>query len=632
MIDILFVDDDVDMLKQAEIILSKEEEEFEVETAISGEEALDLLSEDHFDIIVTDYKMPGMDGIQLLKKIRDQGIEIPLIILTAAGDEGVAMDALNYGADRYIVKKERLSKKFKILSKEIKQEIKHYETKKKLIQSEKRYKDLITNLPVGIYKTTPEGKIIDGNEALADILGYSDVRKLRRIDAFDLFVNPEDREKWMERIKKKGVVENFEYKLEKPDGEIIWVEDTARAVLDDEGELDHFNGIIRDITEIRNMEEELGQSKEWLSLTFNILDSFADPIITTDKSGNVAFVNSSAEELFGISKNEVVGDRFEDQFDVFDYESGKIIDDPISKVLDRKETFLHGEVVSINTENGKVTVLFDGNPIMKDSGNVIGAIITIKRYEELPDIVEKSAEIEGLEELYDHLPTGIVLLNSEDYTPITFNETALEYLEYLEEEFKETSIFNWPIESESSFSYKKVKESLESSGNFSTRVIKKYSDGSERILSFDMRKIKHGSEEDLLLSIYDISREVEEMKRINEKSSKYRKAYNSVKESIVFGRVIQTDSGDVEDIEILDVNSSFQETMGIEREQIIGERWSERMFKLGNDDLEKIEKTVGTGSTETFKLVDNRNQNKINVKVVFLKGDRVMLILRMPYT
>ncbi len=631
MINILFVDDDVDVLKQAEIILSKQDDEFEVKTAKSGKEALDLLSEDSFDTLITDYKMPSMDGIELLKNVRDQGIEIPFIILTAAGDEEAAMDALNYGADRYMIKKERLSKQFKILSKEIKQEIKHYETKKMLIESERRYEDLVKNLPVGIYKTTPDGKIIDGNEALAEILGYSEVKKLRTVNAFDLFVDPGDRKKWMKRIEEKGIVEDFEYKVRKPDGDVIWVEDTARAVKDDKGKLDHFNGIIRDVTEIKEMEEELGQSKEWLSLTFNILDSFADPIITTDRSGNIAFVNSSTEELFNIEKNEVIGDRFEDHFDLFIDGSGERIDASIRDMFDGKEDFLQYDLVYMNTRNGKERVVFNGNPILKRSGNILGALITIKRVEKLPKIEDRSAGSKDFGELYDYLPNGIVIVDPEDYTPISFNKTALEYLEYPEDGFKTESIFEWPIESEGSFTYKKVKESLENSGNFSTRIIKKYSSGIERILSFDVRKIKIDSEEDLLLSIYDISKEIEEMKKIDQKSSKYRKAYNAVEESIVFGKLIEDKRGSPHDIVIEDVNTSFVDMMGIDREEILGNKWSDMLFRLGKDDLNTIAHSIRSGRKDSFKLVNNRTKNKIDVKIVPEKEKRVILVFKQPY-
>lgn len=631
MINILFVDDDVDMLKQAEIMLSKKDDEFNIETAISGEEGLDLLSKDDFDIIITDYMMPSMDGIEFLKNIRDRGIEIPLIILTAAGDEEVAMDALNYGADRYIIKEGRLSKQFDILSKEIDQEIKHYKIKKRLIESERRYEDLVKNLPVGIYKTTPEGKIINGNKALADILGYSDVKKLRTINAFDLFVDPDDRKKWIENIKEKGIVENFEYKVRKLDGDIIWVEDTARAVRDDKGNIDHFNGIVKDVTEIKETEEELGQSKEWLSLTFNILDSFADPIITTDDKGNIAFINHSTEELFDIEKNEVIGDRFEDHFDLFIDGSGERIDASIQDMFDGKEDFLQYDLVYMNTRNGKERVVFNGNPILKRSGNILGALITIKRVEKLPKIEDRSTGSKDFGELYDYLPNGIVIVDPEDYTPISFNKTALEYLEYPEDGFKTESIFEWPIESEGSFTYKKVKESLESSGNFSTRIIKKYSSGIERILSFDVRKIKIDSEEDLLLSIYDISKEIEEMKKIDKKSSKYRKAYNAVEESIVFGKLIEDKRGNPHDIVIEDVNSSFVDMMGIDRDEILGNKWSEMLFRLGKGDLKTITHSIRSGKKCSFKLVNNRTKNKIDVKVVPEKEKRVILVFKQPY-
>jgi len=631
LINILFVDDDVDVLKQSEIMLSKQDDEFDIETAVSGEEALDLLSKDDFDIIISDYKMPSMDGIELLKNVRDKNIEKPFIILTAAGDEETAMDALNFGADRYIIKKEKLSKQFKILSKEIKQEIKHYKTKKMLIESEMRYEDLVKNLPVGIYKTTPKGKIIDGNEALAEILGYTDIKKLRTINAFDLFVNPEDRKKWIEMIKEKGIVEDFEYKVSKPNGELIWVEDTARAVKDNEGDLDHFNGIIRDVTELKDLEEELGKSKEWLSLTFNILDSFGDPIITTDDKGKIAFINSSAERLFGIERNQVVGDEFDSHFKIYHREPDKIIDNPVEKIIDEKNDFLQNDLVYMDTKEGKETIIFDANPIFKKSGNIIGTILSIKRLDDIPKAKNISSESGDFGELYDYLPNGIVIISSKDYTPISFNNTALEYLEYTEEQFKEESIFEWPVESEGTFTYKKVKESLTESGNFSTRVIKKYENGREKILSFDMRKIKYDTKENLLLSIYDITKEIEEMKKIEHRNNRYKKAYDAVEESIVFGKLVKDKRGKPHDIIILDVNSSFQDMMGIDREEILGNNWSDMLFRLGHDDLKTINHSIRTKNKESFKLVNNRTKNKIDVKVIPEKEEKVILVFKQPY-
>ena len=632
MINILFVDDDIDMLKQAEIILSRENDDFEIETAISGEEALDLLSKNDFDIIISDYKMPSMNGVELLKEIRNTEIESPFILLTAAGDEGVAMHALNYGADRYIIKEGRVKKQFEILAKEIQQEIKHSRTRRELIESERKYEDLVKNLPVGIYKTTLEGKIIHGNKALAQILGYSDVKKLRKIDAFDLFVKPGDRKKWIEMMKEKDIVENFEYKIQRQNGDIKWVEDTARAVKDEEGRIDHFNGIIRDITEIKEVEEELGQSKEWLSLTFNILDSFADPIVTTDNKGNIAFVNHSTEELFGIKRNEVVGDNFNNHFKLFSAKSEERIDDPIKEILEGNEAFLKDDLISMNTKNGREDVICDGYPILKESGNIIGTILNIKKVDDIPEVGNISLESKGISEYFDDLVTGIVILSSEDYTPVTFNNAALEYLEYSREEFKDISVFNWSIEKEGTFTFKNVKESLAESGSFSTRVIKKYENDGERILSLDMRKIKLDSEEKILLSIYDISKEVEEMKRINQKSNKYRMVFNSVDEGVVVARVDKSRDERPIDVTVLDVNSAFQDLMGVERGEILGKNWSEILFKLDEDHLEKIGSAVKYNGSESFKLMDNKTNRKIDVKVVSEKDDRVILIFKKPYS
>ncbi len=77
---------------------------FDITTVPGAEQGLEILGARDFDVIVSDYKMPGMTGIEFLEKLRLEGNDIPFIIFTGKGEERVAMEALNKGANRYITK------------------------------------------------------------------------------------------------------------------------------------------------------------------------------------------------------------------------------------------------------------------------------------------------------------------------------------------------------------------------------------------------------------------------------------------------------------------------------------------------------------------------------------------------
>lgn len=79
---VLLVDDEPDILEQGKIFLKKEVEELKVQTAVSAEKALDMFRESDYDAVVTDYKMPGISGLDLLKGVREEDDSIPFIILT----------------------------------------------------------------------------------------------------------------------------------------------------------------------------------------------------------------------------------------------------------------------------------------------------------------------------------------------------------------------------------------------------------------------------------------------------------------------------------------------------------------------------------------------------------------------
>lgn len=126
----------------------------------------------------------------------------------------------------------------------------------KLIDSRDGYRNLIYRIPVGLYRTTPDGKILEASSALVEMLGFPDFDALSFINITDeLFVNPQDRVNEHELLKKEGIVRDYELRLYKRNGDMIWVRDNVRAIKDETGNIYCYEGSLEDITERKLMEE-----------------------------------------------------------------------------------------------------------------------------------------------------------------------------------------------------------------------------------------------------------------------------------------------------------------------------------------------------------------------------------------
>lgn len=102
---ILHVDDEPTDLEITRIFLRRDKnDDFEIVGVLSAEEALKKLKEERFDVIVSDYKMPGMSGLELLEELRSNGNAVPFILFTGKGGEEIAKEAFDKGADRYVTK------------------------------------------------------------------------------------------------------------------------------------------------------------------------------------------------------------------------------------------------------------------------------------------------------------------------------------------------------------------------------------------------------------------------------------------------------------------------------------------------------------------------------------------------
>jgi len=114
------------------------------------------------------------------------------------------------------------------------------------LAAEQRYRGLVEHVPVGIYRTTPSGKMIDVNSAMVEILRFPDREALLGINAASLYVNPDDRERGYRQRDAAGVARDFRAQLRTGDGGTVWVRMNARAVRD--GDEEYWEGVIEDIT------------------------------------------------------------------------------------------------------------------------------------------------------------------------------------------------------------------------------------------------------------------------------------------------------------------------------------------------------------------------------------------------
>jgi DNA-binding NtrC family response regulator len=100
---VLVIDDELDMLMLLRMII-EDNTGYEVETTNNPSEGLKLLTEKHFDLVITDLKMPGMDGMELFDECKDIRPDIPVIIITAYGSLETADEALKKGVADFITK------------------------------------------------------------------------------------------------------------------------------------------------------------------------------------------------------------------------------------------------------------------------------------------------------------------------------------------------------------------------------------------------------------------------------------------------------------------------------------------------------------------------------------------------
>ncbi len=236
---ILLIDDNPDDRLLVIRELNKKFSDIEVEQIIDMDEFNQALKAGNFDLAITDYQLHWSTGLVILRSIKTRYPDKPVIMFTATGSEEIAVAAMKAGLDDYVLK---TPKHFGRLPASIEQCFEQFEERKRLEEAKEAYKTVFENIPMGIYRTSPEGEIIDVNDVIVDLLGYTDRKSLLKKNVRETYANPEDRVKLEALIKEKGKVEDYPISLRKKNGDIVEVKISTSAVLDEEGKIKYYVG------------------------------------------------------------------------------------------------------------------------------------------------------------------------------------------------------------------------------------------------------------------------------------------------------------------------------------------------------------------------------------------------------
>jgi two-component system NtrC family sensor kinase len=174
-----------------------------------------------------------------------------------------------------------------------------------LKDSEEKLRTLFERVRHGLFISSKEGKFLDCNQALLDMLGYPTKEEFLSIHiAQDLYVNSEDRKLFQERVERDGYVKDMEVKFKKRNGETLTVLLTGHSITNEKGDVIGYEGINLDITERKQIEDELREANEFF---MNLIESSVDGIIAADIKGNIFIFNKGAEALTGYTAEEVIG-------------------------------------------------------------------------------------------------------------------------------------------------------------------------------------------------------------------------------------------------------------------------------------------------------------------------------------
>jgi PAS domain S-box-containing protein len=438
---VLYVDDEPDLLDIGRIFLEVSGE-FSIATIDSAPAALDLLGQEQFDVIVSDYQMPEMDGIQFLIEVRTRFGQLPFILFTGKGREEIVIQALNEGADFYLQKGGEPQSQYAELSNKIRYAVNHrraemeirtshdqlaiseaslrihqaeLETQAEelraaqlaLEESRDKYLDLYDFAPVGYLTLSDKTLITTVNLTGATLLGVERGKLIRQ--PFSTLVDEKGSDQWY--LYFRQLLNPLEKQvctlmLIRGDGSTFPARLEGIRIADSSEGNTRVQVTISDITDIWEAERALKRSEEKYR---KLVEQSSDGIWLLDKEFLTVYVNPAMEEMLGYSKDEMTGRSWYDFGDPEWVERAKELEKRRESGIGEPHEFLF-----IHKDGRKVLTRISTTPLCDKEGRfdgAIGVLSDITRQKQAEEAIHESRE--HYRTLFDTMSQGVVYQDRE---------------------------------------------------------------------------------------------------------------------------------------------------------------------------------------------------------------------------
>jgi PAS domain S-box-containing protein len=236
-------------------------------------------------------------------------------------------------------------------------------------ERESRFTDLFETLHEGVYFSTPDGHLLDANQALVQMLGFESKSELQSTRISDLYIDPADRQRSLSELNQRAAVQDREIRLRRRDGIEIVCLDSSRAIYDNEGRVMRYQGTLVDITQRRQMEAQLSEQQQF---NRRLIECFPDAILVVDKDMHYTFVSPRMKEILGWEPDDIVGKTVASTSALS--EPARLYRDVLAGI----EKIGHIEFTAQHRDGAWRTLRATGSPLVGGRNEIVGVVISVR--------------------------------------------------------------------------------------------------------------------------------------------------------------------------------------------------------------------------------------------------------------